>query len=213
MAISLSGTSDDAAFTLDELTLCESLDESRFQGSPPTGKPKLFLVAVTFALLNLALSASAQIIPSRSDRSSAEVGINNGNAPVPAPLLTGKRAFISYELGDVTAFPSSYSGGPERAYGEFYSQMKAWGRYQLVSDPRNADIIFAVRFVDPPNIPHPQIRVGIMDSSARVSLWGFVEEVDFAFFKKHRDAAFTASVKQLIEDVKNLIGPGITPQP
>jgi hypothetical protein len=176
-------------------------------------EPKLIMAATASALLTLALSASAQIIPTRSDRSSAAVGINNGNAPVPTPLLAGKRAFISYELGDVTAFPSSYSGGPERAYGEFYAQMKAWGRYELVSDPKNADVIFAVRFVDPPAISHPQIRVGIMDASARVSLWGFVEEVNFAFFKKHRDAAFTASVKQLIDDVKTLVGPGTTPQP
>jgi hypothetical protein len=166
----------------------------------------LFFCAVT-------ASASAQIFDQRSDRSSAAVGINNSQAPVPSPLLNAKRAFISYEIGDVTAFPSDYSGGPERAYGEFYAQMKAWGRYQLVSDPKDADIIFAVRFVDPPNIVRPQIRVGIMDSTARVSLWGFVEEVNFAFFKKHRDAAFTASVKQLLEDVKTLVAPGATPPP
>jgi hypothetical protein len=164
-------------------------------------------------LCALAASASAQIFDQRSDRSSAAVGINNSQAPVPTPLLNAKRAFISYEIGDITAFPSDYSGGPERAYGEFYAQMKAWGRYQLVSDPKDADIIFAVRFVDPPNIVRPQIRVGIMDSTARVSLWGFVEEVNFAFFKKHRDSAFTASVKQLIEDVKTLVAPGATQSP
>ena len=159
-------------------------------------------------VLGSVLPARAQF---RSDRSSAEVGINTVNAPVPDPLLKGKRAFISYELGDVTAFPSSYSGGPERAYGEFYNQMKAWGRYELVSDPKNADVIFAVRFVDPPAIPHPQIRIGVMDAGARVSLWGFVEEVDFAFFKKHRDQAFTSAVKQLIVDVQTLVTPAAAP--
>ena len=176
-------------------------------------KPKRIFASL-FTLVLFALSAMhAQIFDQRSDHSSAQVGINNSQAPVPTPLLNAKRAFISYEIGDVTAFPSDYSGGPERAYGEFYSQMKAWGRYQLVSDPKDADIIFAVRFVDPPNIAHPQIRVGIMDSTARVSLWGFVEEVNFAFFKKHRDAAFTASVKQLLEDVKTLIGTSASTPP
>jgi len=179
---------------------------------PRFPKVQFGLVLPAVACLALAVPASAQIFDNRSDRSSAEVGINNSNAPVPSPLLKAKRAFISYEIGDVTAFPSDYSGGPERAYGEFYAQMKAWGRYQLVSDPKDADIIFAVRFVDPPNIAHPQIRVGIMDSTARVSLWGFVEEVNFAFFKKHRDQAFTASVKQLLADVQALVAPG-TPAP
>jgi len=46
-------------------------------------------------------------------------GINEVSAPVPSLLLSGKRAFISYELGDVSAFPSVYSGGPERAYTSF----------------------------------------------------------------------------------------------
>ena len=162
-------------------------------------------------LMSLPVMAQGQF--GRSDRSSAEVGINNLQAPVPDPILMGKKAFISYEVGDVTAFPGSYSGGPERAYGEFYTQMKAWGRYELVSDPKDADVVFAVRFVDPPAIPHPQIRVGVMDAKARVSLWGFVEEVDFAFFKKHRDQAFTATVNLLVKDVQTLVtgGPLVHP--
>ncbi len=123
--------------------------------------PKKLVFAIALAVgFNVSLSAQFN---TRSDRSSAEVGINNVNAPVPDPLLKGRKAFISYELGDVTAFPSSYSGGPERAYEEFYSQMKAWGRYELVADPKDADVMFAVRFVDPPAIPHPQIRIGVMD--------------------------------------------------
>jgi len=178
----------------------------------PLRLPRLDRCLAALFLFAIAATASAQIFDQRSDRSSAEVGINNSQAPVPSPLLKAKRAFVSYEIGDVTAFPSDYSGGPERAYGEFYAQMKAWGRYQLVSDPKDADIIFAVRFVDPPNIVRPQIRVGIMDSTARVSLWGFVEEVNFAFFKKHRDAAFTASVKQLLEDVQALVSQVPAPQ-
>ena len=165
-------------------------------------------------VVGLAAQAHGQF--HRGDRSSAEVGVNTLQAPVPDPITKGKRAFISYEMGDVTAFPSSYSGGPERAYGEFYTQMKAWGRYELVSDPKDADVIFAVRFVDPPAIPHPQIRVGVMSGNGRVSLWGFVEEVNFAFFKKHRDQAFTATVKTLVGDVEDLVksgAPAMTAQP
>lgn len=145
-------------------------------------------------------------------RSSAAKGVNNLAAPVPTPLLNGKRAFISYELGDVTAFPSAYSGGPERAYSEFFSQMKAWGRFELVMDPSDADVVFAIRFVDSPGLPIPQIRVGISDAKTHVALWGFVEQVDPAFLKKHRDASFSESVQLLVADVQSLIAPGATPQ-
>ena len=143
-------------------------------------------------------------------RSSAATGVNRAGAPVPDPILKGRRAFISYELGDVTTFPVVYSGGPERAYSEFYTAMKAWGRYELVSDPKQADVIFAVRFVAPPEVL-PQIRVGILDPGGRVSLWGFVEQVDRAVRKKNRDAQFTDTVAQLMTDIKLLVEPNGTP--
>jgi hypothetical protein len=143
--------------------------------------------------------------PVCAQKSSAAKGVNTLAAPVPAPLLNGKRVFISYEIGDVTSFPSAYSGGPERAYSEFFNQMKAWGRFELVMDPSDADLVFAVRFVD---APMPQIRVGISDGKTHVALWGFVEQVDPAVFKKHRDASFSESVKLLIGDVQALLTPG-----
>jgi hypothetical protein len=145
-------------------------------------------------------------------RSSAAKGINVLAAPVPTPLLNGKRAFISYELGDVTAFPTAYSGGPERAYEEFFAQMKAWGRFELVIDPSDADVVFAIRFVDSPGLSLPQIRVGISDAKTHVALWGFVEQVDPAWLKKHRDASFSGSIQLLVSDVQALLTPGLTPQ-
>ena len=156
--------------------------------------------AVWLILLGCALPGVAQ------HRSSGRVGVNTVDAPIPDPLLKGKRAFISYELGDVTAFPRGYSGGPERAYSEFYAQMKQWGRYELVADPKDADIVFAIRFVDPPAIK-AQVRVGISDAKTHVSLWGFVEEVDSAVRKKNRDNSFSDSISLLVSDVRQLIEP------
>jgi hypothetical protein len=153
----------------------------------------------------------AQIVFGAPPRSSAAAGVNNLVAPVPTPLLKGKKAFISYELGDVTSFPSRYSGGPERAYSEFLADMKDWGRYEIVLDPKDADVIFAIRFVDPPEIPRPQIRVGISDPTTHAALWGFVEEVNFAFRKKSRDADFSDTVHLLVADVQALVEPAKQP--
>lgn len=140
-------------------------------------------------------------------RSSAAVGINTMDAPVPTPVLEGKRVFLSYELGDVTAFPSGYSGGPERAYSEMYAAMKAWGRYEMVLDPKDADLIFGIRFVYAPGLAAPQIRLGIADVKTHTALWGFVEQVDVALLKKHRDVDFSEAVDRLMGDVKTLLAP------
>jgi hypothetical protein len=152
-------------------------------------------------------------LPISAQRSSAAKGVNATAAPVPTPLLNGKRAFISYELGDVSAFPSKYSGGPERAYNEFFADMKDWGRYELVMDPNDADVVFAIRFVDAPDLAYPQMRVGVSDAKTHVALWGFVEEVNPALRKKHRDNAFSDTIELLVADIHDLITPGAPQTP
>src|SRR6202021_1317037 len=74
--------------------------------------------------------------------------VNSSAAPVPMPIRQGTKAFISFELGDVSSFPGIYSGGPERAYNEFFQGMLSWGHYKLVYDPKDADVVFAIRYVD-----------------------------------------------------------------
>lgn len=143
--------------------------------------------------------------------SSSAKGINTANAPVPTPLLNGKKVFVSFDLGDVVAFPSVYSGGPERAYNEFYNDMKQWGHYTLVLDPQDADLIFSIRFVEGGGLSFPQIRLAITDAKTHVMLWGFVEQVNGAFFKKHRDQAFSNAVMWLVNDVQELLSPGAQP--
>ncbi len=140
--------------------------------------------------------------------SSAAKGINEANAPVPTPLMSGKKVFISFDLGDVLAFPSVYSGGPERAYNELYADLKQWGHYELVLDPQDADLIFSIRFVEGGGLAWPQVRLVISDAKTHVILWGFVEQINGAVFKKHRDQAFSYAIMWLVNDVQELLVPG-----
>ena len=146
-----------------------------------------------------------------SQLSSSAKGINSAKAPVPTPLVNGKKVFVSFDLGDVLAFPSVYSGGPERAYSEFYADMKQWGHFQLVLDPQDADLIFSIRFVEGGGLTWPQIRLVISDAKTHVTLWGFVEQIDGAFFKKHRDQAFSNAVMWTVNDLQELLAPGSPP--
>jgi len=57
-------------------------------------------------------------------------------APIPAQILAEKKVFIANGGGDESGYEAAtYSGGPDRAYNEFYAVMKAWGRYELVASP------------------------------------------------------------------------------
>jgi hypothetical protein len=144
-------------------------------------------------------------LPALAQRKSSPV--NSSSAPVPAPILQGKKAFISFEIGDTTSFPEIYSGGPERAYSEFCQGMQQWGRYQLVDDPKDADLIFAIRYVG----MGPYLRLQITSPQSGISLWGFAEQIKDSGFKKTRDAGFDTAVTQIVNDVKQLVSQTIPP--
>jgi hypothetical protein len=147
-------------------------------------------------------------LASANQLSSSAKGINKANAPVPTPLLNGKKVFISFDPSDVLAFPSVYSGGPERAYSEFFADMKQWGRYEIVLDPKDADLVFSIRFVEGHDLLWPQIRVVMTEAKSNTVLWGLVEQIDGAVFKKHRDQAFSNSIMKMVDDIQELLAPG-----
>jgi hypothetical protein len=171
-------------------------------------KELMFRTTLRFIPVFVLLTCGPASFAGSNQLSSAAKGINTATAPVPTTLMSGKKVFISFDLGDVLAFPSVYSGGPERAYNEFYADMKQWGHYELVLDPQNADLIFSIRFVEGGGLSWPQIRLAISDAKTHVILWGFVEQINGAVFKKHRDQAFSNTVMWLVNDVQELLVPG-----
>src|ERR1700679_393553 len=99
----------------------------------PTRPALLF--TLFFALsFGLAGAASAQGAPS---------------APVPAQLVTAGKSFISNAGGDIdptTKQLGDFVGLPIRPYNDFYAAMKSWRRYQIVSTPSDADLVFEISF-------------------------------------------------------------------
>src|ERR1700754_2347951 len=68
-------------------------------------------------------------------------------APVPPALLNAKKVFISNAGADSGLFPHPFTGDPDRAYNEFYANVESWGRYQLVANPAQADLVFELRLM------------------------------------------------------------------
>src|SRR5436190_1138858 len=69
--------------------------------------------------------------------------------PVPAAVRTARKIFISHGGSDSVLFPHPFSGTPDRPYHQFYSIVQGWGRYDLVSDPSEADLVFELSLTTP----------------------------------------------------------------
>jgi|ERR1700728_1926039 len=122
--------------------------------------------------------------------------------PIPTQILAAKKVFISNGSGECGVF---YCSTPQQPYNEFYTGMKNWGRYELVTAPSDADVVFEIAT---PSVPgaYPDVRLVILDPKTRLALWTLDEYVKPATRRATARKNFSKAVSILVEDVHKLAG-------
>jgi hypothetical protein len=166
-----------------------------------TTRPAL-LFALSFALAcPLAGAAGSAAGAARAQESPS--------APVPAQLVTAGKIFISNAGGDIdpnTRRLGEFAGLPIRPYNEFYAAMKSWGRYQIVSTPSDADLIFEISFSVSlaTGGADAKFHLVILDPKTHVTLWAFTEYVENAILGSNREKHFEQGMESVVADAKSL---------
>jgi hypothetical protein len=166
------------------------------------------------AILLISLAMSSPYI----DLHAAQKNKPIPSAPIPAPILSAVRVFIANGGGDESLFDPQYTGGPDRLYDEFYSAMKAWGRYDLVDSPGDADLAFEIRLTifqpqrsEPLSSDKPpydsQFHLSIRDLRTHETLWGLTEHAQTAVLQSNRDKNFEQALSAIIVELKRIAGP------
>jgi hypothetical protein len=131
-------------------------------------------------------------------------------APVPLQIGSAKKVFIS-NAGDESFFhqpkDATYSGGPNRAYNEFYAAVKNWGRYEVVAAPADADLVFEIGFTEQYERAIAQFRLTFIDPKTHVALWTIYKYVEPAGMTKNREKNSELAMTALLEDFKSTIAP------
>jgi hypothetical protein len=136
-------------------------------------------------------------------------------APIPPAIFAAKRAFVSNGGADSGLFPHPFSGTQDRVYNQFYAAMQAWGRYELVGSPDDADLVFEVRLSGPngpadPNKqkgasdPLPTFHLSIIDRKTHFTLWTVTETVQLAYLQRTHDRNFDDALAAILVGVKKL---------
>ena len=136
---------------------------------------------------------------------------NPPNAPIPTPILTAKKIFISNATGEMALPP----GNPDLTYNEFYSAMNSWGHYQIVGSPAEADLVFEIRLtymVGTTKVIQGsggsgqdfQFRVVIFDPKSHVVLWAFSRSIPGSTNQAKNSQLFDQAMLALVNDLKQL---------
>ncbi|MGA2607946.1 MAG: hypothetical protein ABSH01_10890 [Terriglobia bacterium] len=133
-------------------------------------------------------------------------------APLPAVIVNARKVFLTN------------GGGSDLAYDAFYSEMKGWGKYQIVGSPDEADLIIELAYrvehggtrvwsstntydgtthVHSAQIVDPQLALTIYDAKTKNSLWSTIDHRRLARREKNREKETINSAERLVEELKN----------
>jgi hypothetical protein len=172
--------------------------------------PAIRLPAFIFVLLTLAICVmpiAAQVQP--------QPQIDAPAAPIPPAIFSAKRVFISNAGADSGLFPHPFSGTQDRVYNQFYAAMQGWGRYELVGNPDDADLVFEIQLT-PPNGPAnpdkqkgasdplPTFHLSIVDRKSHYTLWTVTSTVQLAYLQKTHDRNFDDALAAMLVGVKKI---------
>jgi hypothetical protein len=95
-----------------------------------------------------------------------------------------------------------YGGGPNRAYNQFYAAMKSWGRYELVSAPADADLVFEIGFTDKyeGQIYVAQFKLVVVEPKTHIALRTITKYVELAGKAKNREKNYDLTMTALMDD-------------
>ena len=129
--------------------------------------------------------------------------------PVPPQIGAAQKVFISNAGGESfenVIDETVFNGGPDRPYNQFYASMKNWGRYELVSSPADADLVFEVSWVlSDTGLKLPvlgQLRLVVIDPKTHITLWNFTEYVRGAILLGNRDKNFDQAMTTIVNRMK-----------
>jgi hypothetical protein len=129
-------------------------------------------------------------------------------APIPATFVNARRAFIANGAGDNDPGITKYTNGPDGMYNQFYADVKALGRFELVGSPGEADVVLELRIdyaLFNHDFTYPKFRLEVRDSKTNVLLWTFTEPVQGALLAKSGRKNVGQALAKLTEDLRKLV--------
>ena len=140
--------------------------------------------------------------------------------PVPPAVAAAKKIFVSNAGADSGLFPSPFSGDQSRGYSQLYAGLKATGRYQLVADPANADLVLELQLTSPSGStrsmsvnkvngasdPVPMFRLVVYDAKTHFILWALTQSIEVAVLQKTHDRNFDDALNFILLEFESLSG-------
>ena len=100
-----------------------------------------------------------------------------------------------------------YSGGKAEVANALSSALLQWGRYKLVADKAEADLVLHISFAVEASctgFEDPQLTLQVLDARTGILLWTFLEHVSTALLSRNAEKNFTSGMGNLISQFRGV---------
>lgn len=183
----------------------------------PASKHLLRALALTISFLLVLNQCSSEAFAQAASSSSSSSQLPSPQqAPIPPQIAAAHSIFLVNDGADAN-FPVD----AQIAYNDVYAALQAWGHYQLVTSPADADLIFDLRDIAPVvgvagdannvySISGPAFRLSIKDPKTNVTIWTTNSPVEVVGRSAVRARWFNIAVTNLVSRVKVLANEPLT---
>jgi hypothetical protein len=133
-------------------------------------------------------------------------------APVPSQIQQAHTIFLTNSGSDPN-FPIDET----KAFNDIYAALQAWGHYQLVNSPQQADLVFQLRDIAPItdvtgnrggvySYTSPAFQLTILDPKSNIALWTITSPVNLTGKNQVLARWVSIAVTNLVSRVKVVAG-------
>ena len=124
------------------------------------------------------------------------------SAPIPSQIVAARKVFISNGGDDDWVIPHQLHTA-NLTYNEFYAGIKSWGKYELLSSPADADLVFEICSY---NVREARLllHLSILEPKTHVILWSLTQEAEGASRTATARKNFEEAMDVLVGAVKQL---------
>lgn len=141
-------------------------------------------------------------------------------APVPAAIFSAQKIFLANTGMD--AYSQNLFGHfglqPTKPYDTFYTSLKTWGRYQLVTAPADADLVFTIGTSEQETgcgvgAAQFQTVITVYDAKTHFPLWSLTQPIQLANRAETWRKNIATANDNLIAQLKSLLTPAAPANP
>jgi hypothetical protein len=126
--------------------------------------------------------------------------------PIPPSIGLAQNVFIQ-NVSPNDAAADRYSGGKAEVSNALSSALLQWGRYKIVADNADADLVLQISFsveTSCTGFEDPQLTLRVLDSRTGILLWTFPEHVNTALLSKNAQKNFDSEIRNLVSQLRGV---------